>query len=219
MDKYNYHPVIFEENIQRETELLKDNRSTKYIKEEIMELLNNDIISSLNNIKQPNKSNISTNNISTNNTITKGVRTRVAMRGLYEETLLSDLFFSNININNVQKLIKYEVYNITELYIDKQPENDLLDIMKSVYLQYKEHPKIPKNDDEKNELKEDYKKEIDKLNKIVVDISVPIILSYIKQHLAYLRDIQTPMFTERLNKATREERLLRSTTQVLGAEY
>jgi len=214
MDKYNYHPVIFEENIQRETELLKDNRSTKYIKEEIMELLNNDIISSLNNIKQQNKSNISTNNIST-----KGVRTRVAMRGLYEETLLSDLFFSNININNVQKLIKYEVYNITELYIDKQPENDLLDIMKSVYLQYKEHPKIPKNDDEKNELKEDYKKEIDKLNKIVVDISVPIILSYIKQHLAYLRDIQTPMFTERLNKATREERLLRSTTQVLGAEY
>ena len=207
MDKYNYHPVIFEENIQRETELLKDNRSTKYIKEEIMELLNNDIISSLNNIKQPNKSNISTNNISTNNTITKGVRTRVAMRGLYEETLLSDLFFSNININNVQKLIKYEVYNITELYIDKQPENDLLDIMKSVYLQYKEHPKIPKNDDEKNELKEDYKKEIDKLNKIVVDISVPIILSYIKQHLAYLRDIQTPMFTERLNKATREERM------------
>ena len=148
MDKYNYHPVIFEENIQRETELLKDNRSTKYIKEEIMELLNNDIISSLNNIKEPNKSNISTNNIST-----KGVRTRVAMRGLYEETLLSDLFFSNININNVQKLIKYEVYNITELYIDKQPENDLLDIMKSVYLQYKEHPKIPKNDDEKNELK------------------------------------------------------------------
>lgn len=214
MDIYNYHPVIFEENIQRDTELLKDNRSTKYIKEEIMELLNNDIISSLNNVKQNNKNNISTNNIST-----KGVRTRVAMRGLYEETLLSDLFFSNININNIQKLIKYEIYNITELYIDKQPENDLLDIMKYIYLQYKEHPKIPKNDEEKNELKEEYKKEIYKLNKIVVDISVPIILSYIKQHLAYLRDIQTPMFTERLNKATREERLLRSTTQVLGAEY
>ena len=75
MDKYNYHPVIFEENIQRETELLKDNRSTKYIKEEIMELLNNDIISSLNNIKQPNKSNISTNNISTNNISTNNIST------------------------------------------------------------------------------------------------------------------------------------------------
>lgn len=211
MDKYNYHPVIFEENTQRETELLKDNRSTKYIKEEIMELLNNDIISSLNKSEKViRKENIIN---------TKGVRTKVAMRGLYEETLLSDLFFSNLNINNIQKLIKYEVYNISELFIDKQPENDLLDIMKSVYLQYKEHPKIPMNEDEKNQLKEEYKNEIDKLNKIVVDISVPIILSYIKQHLAYLRDIQTPMFTERLNKATREERLLRSTTQVLGAEY
>lgn len=211
MDKYNYHPVIFEENTQRETELLKDNRSTKYIKEEIMELLNNDIISSLNKSEKViRKENIIN---------TKGVRTKVAMRGLYEETLLSDLFFSNLNINNIQKLIKYEVYNISELFIDKQPENDLLDIMKSVYLQYKEHPKIPMNEDEKNQLKDEYKNEIDKLNKIVVDISVPIILSYIKQHLAYLRDIQTPMFTERLNKATREERLLRSTTQVLGAEY
>lgn len=211
MDKYNYHPVIFEENTQRETELLKDNRSTKYIKEEIMELLNNDIISSLNKSEKVIRKE--------NNIITKGVKTKVAMRGLYEETLLSDLFFSNLNINNIQKLIKYEVYNISELYIDKQPENDLLDIMKSVYLQYKEHPKIPMNEDEKNQLKDEYKNEIDKLNKIVVDISVPIILSYIKQHLAYLRDIQTPMFTERLNKATREERLLRSTTQVLGAEY
>lgn len=211
MDKYNYHPVIFEENTQRETELLKDNRSTKYIKEEIMELLNNDIISSLNKSEKViRKENIIN---------TKGVKTKVAMRGLYEETLLSDLFFSNLNINNIQKLIKYEVYNISELFIDKQPENDLLDIMKSVYLQYKEHPKIPMNEDEKNQLKDEYKNEIDKLNKIVVDISVPIILSYIKQHLAYLRDIQTPMFTERLNKATREERLLRSTTQVLGAEY
>ena len=211
MDKYNYHPVIFEENTIRETELLKDNRSTKYIKEEIMELLNNDIISSLNKSEKVIRKE--------NNIITKGVRTKVAMRGLYEETLLSDLFFSNININNIQRLIKYEVYNISELFIDKQPENDLLDIMKSVYLQYKEHPKIPMNEDEKIQLKEEYKNEIDKLNRIVVDISVPIILSYIKQHLAYLRDIQTPMFTERLNKATREERLLRSTTQVLGAEY
>lgn len=211
MDKYNYHPVIFEENTKRETELLKDNRSTKYIKEEIMELLNNDIISSLNKSEKVIRKE--------NNIITKGVRTKVAMRGLYEETLLSDLFFSNININNIQRLIKYEVYNISELFIDKQPENDLLDIMKSVYLQYKEHPKIPMNEDEKNQLKEEYKNEIDKLNRIVVDISVPIILSYIKQHLAYLRDIQTPMFTERLNKATREERLLRSTTQVMGAEY
>ena len=211
MDKYNYNPVIFEENTKRETELLKDNRSTKYIKEEIMELLNNDIISSLNKSEKVIRKE--------NNIITKGVRTKVAMRGLYEETLLSDLFFSNININNIQRLIKYEVYNISELFIDKQPENDLLDIMKSVYLQYKEHPKIPMNEDEKNQLKEEYKNEIDKLNRIVVDISVPIILSYIKQHLAYLRDIQTPMFTERLNKATREERLLRSTTQVMGAEY
>jgi len=206
-----YHPVLFQEHTKKETELLKDNRSTKYITEEIMELLNNDIISSLNTSILKKQINIPTN---------KGIKTKRAMRGIIEETLLSDLFFSKLNIFNIQKLIKYNVYTISGLYIDTQPEIELLDIMTSIYLQYKEHPPIV-NDTNKldNILKQKYKNEIDKLNKIVVDTSVPIVLTYIKQHLAYLRDIQTPMYSERLNKATREERILKTVTQVLGAEY
>jgi hypothetical protein len=202
-----YHPVLFQEHTKKETELLKDNRSTKYITEEIMELLNNDIISSLNTSLIKKEINIPTN---------KGIKTKRAMRGILEETLLSDLFFSNLNIFNIQKLIKYNVYQISGLYIDKQPEIELLDIMTSIYLQYNEHPPVNKLDDS---LKQMYRNEIDKLNKIVVDTSVPIILTYMKQHLAYLRDIQTPMYSERLNKATREERILKTVTQVLGAEY
>jgi hypothetical protein len=169
--------------------------------------LNNDIISSLNTSLIKKEINIPTN---------KGIKTKRAMRGILEETLLSDLFFSNLNIFNIQKLIKYNVYQISGLYIDKQPEIELLDIMTSIYLQYNEHPPVNKLDDS---LKQMYRNEIDKLNKIVVDTSVPIILTYMKQHLAYLRDIQTPMYSERLNKATREERILKTVTQVLGAEY
>jgi len=51
-----------------------------------------------------------------------------------QATPLSNLFFSDLNINTLQKGIKQKFKNDTGLAIDNQDQNDLLVIMRSVYI-------------------------------------------------------------------------------------
>jgi hypothetical protein len=70
--------------------------------------------------------------------------------------------------------------------IDKQSENDLLIIMRSIYLQYAEHKPYNILD------------QIKVLNKHVVEFCVPKILEEINIYLYYRKDIsQLPMPMER----------------------
>lgn len=97
-----------------------------------------------------------------------------------ELSSFSKLFFSKENLSWVQKNIRYLVYNISNKYIiSEQDETNLLIVMKAIYLQNSRNP-------DKSSM---YKKEILRLNGLVLNEVVPDILSKIQQYRGYLSDI------------------------------
>ena len=103
-------------------------------------------------------------------------------------TPLSLQFFSKENINTIQSLIRRVVYhrsNNTHI-ISNQNEQELLIIMRSMYLQYGKN------------LAYDIDKQINVLNNITVDWAAINILSNIDQYISYKKTCSTlPMPLER----------------------
>lgn len=101
------------------------------------------------------------------------------LKGIQQVSIFSLLYFSNENIQEIQKLIKYNVYTIGKHKIDNQNIDELLVIMRSIYLEYSN---IPNN-------QKDYTLELARLNEIVIERAIRIILSSISQQKKYLYDI------------------------------
>jgi hypothetical protein len=146
--------------------------------------------------------------------------TRFLIKNIYGESLLAELFFSYQNIENVQNVIKYLVHKYTNEIIDKQSTTELLVIMRSIYLEYSEHPEIINDDmtnDQKQKLLLNYKKEVDRLNQIVFNNIVPKLVSQLQQYIDYLRDVsQQPKQMERsINDSIKGQKQYRSVTQLL----
>lgn len=129
------------------------------------------------------------------------------------KTFVSHEFFSQENIDNIQKMIRFMVYDQTEHIIDRQTDDDLLIIMMSMYKQFSTFPVIT----DPVLQKETIRKEIDRLNLYVLRDAVPDIVSNVKAYFGYLRDasmipapIPRPLGTS--NAGTKE---LRAVTDVL----
>lgn len=151
---------------------------------------------------------------------TPSTHTSSLFKDLYGETPLTFLFFSNDNVMNIQKLIKYIVFKETTHIIDDQSQNELLVIMRAIFIEYNKHPKLiteSMSDDEKLELLSRYKEEVFRLNDIVVNLIVPKVVSQLKQYLDYLRDSSTQPFRTEIpeNTSIAGEREYKSITQVL----
>lgn len=138
---------------------------------------------------------------------------------VYAKNLLADLFFSDSNIKNIQNLIKFTVHAKTSERIDDQSQDELFIIMRSVFLSYAQFPPALENgltNDETNAIKEMYRKEIHRLNELVINETVPDIISQLKQYKDYLRDISTAPFIENpQNVSIKGQREYRSITEVL----
>jgi len=80
-----------------------------------------------------------------------------ALYGIQETSVLNQLFFSKKNIEIIQNMIRYNVYEKSEkkYVIDKQSDIELEIVMRSIYLQHS--PNLP------NKIKE----QISYLNKLV----------------------------------------------------
>ena len=102
-----------------------------------------------------------------------------ALQGIHEHNNLSYLFFSNKNIEHIQKQIRFLVNQKTKKIIDKQDYDQLKIIMRSIYLQYGQN------------LDCEYDRQIARLNKKVTEYCVPQIVSSITQYYGYLKDITT----------------------------
>lgn len=154
-----------------------------------------------------------------------GSNTRFLFRNLYGETPLTFAFFSGKNIQNIQDLIKFTVHRETGYVIDNQSVNELMIIMRSIFLEYSLHPKLideKMSDQEKSELIIKYKNEVARLNQIVINAIVPKIISQIQQYLDYLRDAsQQPYQMDKpKNESITGQKQYRSTTQVLfGGDF
>ena len=159
-------------------------------------------------------------NFTTDDNKVSGSNTRYLFKNLYGETPLTFLFFSDKNIENIQNILRYNVYKETKYIIDNQSTNELMIIMRSLFLEYSAHPKLldeSMSDDEKRLLLEKYTIEVARLNKIVVDAILPKVVSQIQQYVDYLRDAgkQPYQMDNPKNESVQGMKQYRSATQVL----
>ena len=130
------------------------------------------------------------------------------------------MFFSKKNIDNIQDILKFVVHRETSYIIDNQSVNELLIVMRALFLEYSLHPKLitdKMSEQERAELLKKYTTEVSRLNTIVVNQVVPKIISQIQQYVDYLRDASTqPYYMDKpKNDSVKGQKQYRSTTQVL----
>jgi hypothetical protein len=102
------------------------------------------------------------------------------LRGNWEKSPVSEIFFSSENVERLQNLIRKEVFNKSNpkgYIIDKQSVEELKIIMRAIYLQYARN--LPNN----------IGAQVDDLNQKVCDWAVPHILSAVDHYFFYINDI------------------------------
>jgi len=102
-----------------------------------------------------------------------------AVKRIQQNTPLSNLYFSNRNIENLQAKIRKGVYDRSngEFLIGKQSVTELEIVMRGIFLQYARYS---------GNLVE----QVQQLDKMVIEETVPKIISNIKQYMGYLHDVQ-----------------------------
>jgi hypothetical protein len=127
-----------------------------------------------------------------------------ALYGIQETSPLNQLYFSKKNMEIIQNMIRYNVYEKSnkKYVIDKQSDIELEIIMRSIYLQHS--PNLP------NKIKE----QIEYLNKLVMGWCVEQIIPEVQQYFGYIEEIEyMPMPIDLpLNLSSKGSRSLRSVT-------
>ena len=102
------------------------------------------------------------------------------LRGNWEKSPVSEIFFSSENVDRLQNSIRKEVFTRSSpkgYVIDKQSVEEMKIIMRAIYLQYARN--LPK----------DFGAQVDDLNAKVIEWSVPHILSAVDHYHFYINDI------------------------------
>jgi hypothetical protein len=110
------------------------------------------------------------------------------------ETFFARLFYSPQNKQKILELLRFLVYKNMGDVIDHQPEDALTPIMREIYFNFSKHPidiTTDMNPEQKNYLIAQYKREIIRLNEIVIRRILPMTLSNLQQFKDYLRDIDS----------------------------
>ena len=209
----NIHPSIFQNDSNNITSNLKNDRTLLSLTNTREEIYGTRDIKTL---ASPGKYNLT----SDDNDL-KGSNTRFLFKNLYGETPLTFLFFSKDNINNIQRLIRMIVYKQVQVVIDNQNINDLQIVMRSIFLAYSRHPKLIDDtmpEEERTALLRLYTKEVDRLNQLVINEVVPLVISGLQQYLIYLKDSSSPLRVGPVPEyvSSSGEREYRSITEVLS---
>lgn len=106
---------------------------------------------------------------------------RSATEGLWDETILSQVYFSNQNIQIIQNGIRAGVYNRSngQYVIGPQDCDSLKIIMRSVFLQYAANQ--PNN----------ITQQVEELNKIVLEYCIQQVYSEAQGYITYVNDAST----------------------------
>ena len=161
-----------------------------------------DLLSSdkFNNGRLPDVSMVSNVNKTVDNDIViANDNQQTGVKGILEETVISDTFLSEMNTKVIQDTIRYSVYKITNMVVDYQSQRELYIIMRSIMLQHANF-KVGQSE---------LLNEIKKLNNLVVDYAVEKVSSNVQQYEVYLKDIQTlptPMDRPNFNSDTSRNR-------------
>ena len=104
-----------------------------------------------------------------------------SLKGIIEDTPLSNLFFSNMNINVIQMTVRFQINQKANKKIAYQSEQELFIIMRSIYLQYA-NSVVNSTDILQN---------IQTLNKMVVNYCVEKVVEQLNQYDGYLQKISS----------------------------
>ena len=113
----------------------------------------------------------------------KSTEYRDSLHGILEDNMLSRVFFSSGNVQILQNGLRAGVYEMSgqkKIVIPPQNIDNLKIIMRSMYLQYAEH-------------RQDVSvtKQVEDLNKIVLDYVVPTLYNETMGYLKYMEDQST----------------------------
>jgi hypothetical protein len=100
-----------------------------------------------------------------------------ALKGISEESTLSKYFFSDMNIEAINKIIRYRIFKELNKVISNQSMTELSVIMRSIFL---------KNINKSNSKSHEILPNIKKLNGFVVDYSIKNIKINIQQYDGYI---------------------------------
>tara|TARA_B100000035_G_C21035892_1_gene570944 strand:- start:1047 stop:1592 length:546 start_codon:yes stop_codon:yes gene_type:complete len=122
----------------------------------------------------------------------KATEYRHPVKNVFEDNILSKLYFSQDNIQIIQNGLRAGVYKMSnnEFLIGPQNIDNLKIIMRSIYLQYAEH--YPNNITD----------QICRLNKLVLDYAVPSVYKEAVGYKNYVRDQSTMAVPLELPKQT-----------------
>ncbi len=111
-----------------------------------------------------------------NNNIQNNNFQRTAISSSIQNNELSNIFFSQDNVDALQQGIRYLVYKNNGMNISNQSETELKIVMRGIYLQYSRN------------LQYEILEQVKDLNQKVLDYVIPRILTEIKQYLYYIKD-------------------------------
>jgi len=112
----------------------------------------------------------------------KDCNTQDALKGILDETLLSNTFFSTGNVQNIQNMIRYYFFQEKNEIISEQNNNELLTIMRGIYLKY--------SNSAANTLDE-IKKEVQEINKVVTEYALKQIYINYDMYNRYINDLES----------------------------
>ena len=139
-----------------------------------------------------------------------GGKSSYAIGGLQmKNTTLSVTYFSDKNMAKIQSMIKSYVYRETKgkFKLDaNQDESDLLVVMRFIFLEYGLN--LPTH----------ISQQVEELNKKTVNYIVPDLITNVKQHYDYLRDISQPIkpIERPMNVGSKGRKTLPSVTTTWG---
>jgi len=117
-----------------------------------------------------------------------------AIKGIHEETGLSEVYFSPTNISTLQAAIRYDVNQKTGKIVDKQSSQELSIVMRSIYLQ-NGNPMVSSDN---------IVNEIIKLNDMVIEYCSKQISTQVLQYGGYIDRLTTlPVPIERPQQVDR----------------
>jgi hypothetical protein len=127
-----------------------------------------------------------------------------ALYGIQETSTLNHIFFSKKNMDYIQNMIRYNVYEKSnqKYIIDRQSDIELEIVMRSIYLQHS--PNLP----------DKIKEQLSYLDKLVCDWCVEQIIPEVMQYIGYIKEIEympVPIDLP-MNLSSKGSRSLRSVT-------
>ena len=128
-----------------------------------------------------------------------------SLKGIQESSPMSIIFFSDSNVEAIQKTIRFEVYKTKQKVISEQSPNELYTVMRSIYLQ---------NADSRSPTNK-FMGNLQKLNKMVVDYCVQNVSDQMEQYSNYIlkisslpQPIQRPVYSPNKNTTADSSNLL-----------